>query len=92
MKNVDIFVELDELKEDLAEYESLKNKTEFQEQEIKELEELIKSMEEKGETSRKVDANTKAPIVLFDEAEKVSNQGALDALGKVLDPNANTQH
>jgi hypothetical protein len=92
MINVDIFVELDELKEQLAEYEAIKNKTEFQQQEIKELKELIKDMEDKGEKERKIDANSKAPIALFDEAEKAGNQGALDALGKVLDPNANTAH
>ena|SRR5438270_1730066 len=92
MINVAIFVQIDELKEQLAEYEALKNKTEFQKSEIKELTELIKDMTEKGETERKIDANSKAPIVLFDEAEKVYSSSVLDALGKVLDPNVNQAH
>jgi len=92
MVNVAIFVNLNELKEQLVELEAITNKTLFQEQEIKEIKELIKDMEEKGETERKVDANSKAPIVLFDEAEKVSNSAVLDALGKVLDPNVNSAH
>ncbi|CAG8679447.1 17251_t:CDS:2 [Dentiscutata erythropus] len=46
-------------------------------------------MTAKGETECKLDTNTKAPIVLFDEAEKVNNSAVLDALGKVLDPNVN---
>ncbi|CAG8782501.1 28228_t:CDS:2, partial [Dentiscutata erythropus] len=58
-----------QLKEQLAEYEA-KQKTEFQQQEIKELQELIKYMTAKGETECKLDTNTKAPIVLFDKAEK----------------------
>ncbi|CAG8648904.1 27661_t:CDS:2, partial [Dentiscutata erythropus] len=69
-----------------------KQKTEFQQQEIKELQELIKDMTAKGETEHKLDTNTKASIVLFDEAEKVSNSAVLDALDKVLDLNFNQAH
>jgi hypothetical protein len=90
--NTDITITLAELQEQLAEYESIKNKTEFQQSELKELKELIKDMEKNDETERKIDANSKAPIILFDESEKVTLASVLDALGKVLDPNVNTRH
>jgi hypothetical protein len=90
--NTDITITLAELQEQLAEYESIKNKTEFQQSELKEIKELIKDMEKNDETERKIDANSKAPIILFDEAEKVTLASVLDALGKVLDPNVNTRH
>jgi hypothetical protein len=89
---VDVEVELDELKEQLAEYQAITNKTEFQEQEINELTKLIKEMTDNDQTKLTIDANSKAPIFLFDESEKVMVQAVIDALGKVLDPNVNKQH
>jgi hypothetical protein len=60
--------------------------------EIKELKEMIKRNGENNEVARTIDSNSKAPIILFDEAEKVMNSSVLDALGKVLDPNVNNAH
>jgi len=83
---------LKDLEPELKMYQDIKNKTEFQEEKIKQLEKYIKDMKEEKVFELKLDLGCKAPIILIDEGEKVKDKAVLDAIGKVLDAKLNWSH
>ena len=82
-------ISLKDLEAELKMYQDIKNKTEFQEQKIEQLEKYIKDMTDEGVFEMKLDLGCKAPIILIDEGEKVKDKAVLDAIGKILDAKLN---